>query len=605
MRWLSQIFALFAVFAIATGIFWGSFGYFQSEEQSKAEGRLSLYRSSLIAELQRFSHLTHILARDPYVVEISAGGDTGFLNNRFKDFVAATGLDAIYLMNADGVTIAASNANTPSSFVGQVYSFRPYFLSAMKGEQGHFYGIGATTGKPGYFLADAVKDKDGTILGVLAIKINLSKVQERWRDAGERILLANRSGVVLLASEPSWRFRVLKPLTDGQRQRIRLSRQFPGHSLEPLDWMPRLKPAPSRATIDGVSSLYLVSTNLPHEWSLHYFASDDRAVARSMLVTGFGIMIAAGILILFQLQRTRRIGAALKRSEEEEALLREANERLAVEINERRTAEQALQQTQDELERASRLAALGRLAALVTHELGQPIAAMRNYVAAAEISGVSNLSATLSSRIGGLIDRMEDITRQLKFFARTDEQNFEDVDLRDAMQISLGLVEPNVKVSAVTVHFTPPSEPILVRGNRFRLEQTMTNLLRNAIDASEEVDSPELTILMGRTRQTVWFEIIDNGHGLGGTSLDELQEPFVTTRESGRGMGLGLAISAGIVNDHDGQMSAWDRPEGGAVFRVELHALDAAWPIRDSADRTDGGASEDQPSDAWKEEMDA
>ncbi|WP_114010070.1 sensor histidine kinase [Cohaesibacter intestini] len=602
MRWLPQISALFAVFAIATGIFWGSFGYFQSEEQSKAEGRLSLYRSSLIAELQRFSHLTHILARDPYVVEISAGGDTGFLNNRFKDFVAATGLDSIYLMNADGVTIAASNAGTPTSFVGQVYSFRPYFLSAMKGEQGHFYGIGATTGQPGYFLADAVKDEDGTILGVLAIKIVLSKVQERWRDAGEKILLTNRSGVVLLASEPDWRFRVLDPLTDKQKERIRLSRQFPGQDLEPLNWQQHLHPEPSRATIDGMSSLYLFSSDLPHDWSLHYFASDDRAVARSMLVTGFGIMIAAAILILFQLQRTRRIGAALKRSEEEEALLRQANERLAVEISERRTAEQALQKTQDELERASRLAALGRLAALVTHELGQPIAAMRNYVAAAEISGTSNLSSTLSTRIGGLVDRMEDITRQLKFFARTDEENFEDVDLRDAMQISLGLVEPNLKESGVLVHFSPPVEPILVRGSRFRLEQTMTNLLRNAIDACEEVDDPTMTIAMGRTRHTVWFEIIDNGHGLGGTSLKELQEPFVTTRESGRGMGLGLAISAGIVNDHDGQMSAWDRPEGGAVFRVELHALETAWPIKD--DRA-VGALQEHPSDEVGEDRDA
>ena len=502
------------------------------------------------------------------MIATATGADTGELNGRFADFVDKSGLDAIYLMDRNGLTISSSNADLSSSFVGQNYSFRPYFQMALQGEQGRFYGIGATTGLPGYFIANAVTDSDGGTSGVIAIKIDLSKLQQSWREAGEQVLLVNSDGVVLLASDPDWRYRALQKLSDAQRERIQTAKQFSGQKLDPLDWRSLTR---NRARIGDNERLHLISQDLPHDWSLHYFASDDRAVARSWLVTGLVVMLAALALIMVQLQRTRRIGAALRRSEQEEAQLREANERLAVEITERRTAEQRLQRTQDELERSSRLAALGRLSALVTHELGQPIAAMRNHLAAAEMSAQAKPSFT--SRIGGLVDRMEGITRQLKFFARTQEEDFEDVDLRQAMQASLGLVDPNLSEFAIEVDINEPEDPVIIRGNRLRLEQVMTNLLRNAADAVEESDDPLIRIEIGQTDCQAWFNICDNGHGLGTATLDDLQEPFVTTRESGRGMGLGLAISAGIINDHDGQMTASNREGGGARFRVEFPRL--------------------------------
>lgn len=561
--------AFLAVVAVAIGIFWLSFNYFRSIELATAEGRLSLYRSTVTAELQRFSHLTHILAQDPFVIETAYGSDTSLLNRRLKDFAEKSGLDFIFLLGTNGVTISASNAGEPSSFVGQSYSFRPYFQMAMKGEQGRFYGIGATTGLPGYFIANAVKSLEGTIIGVITIKIDLSRLQDRWREAGEQVLLVNHDGVVLLASDPVWRYRLIDKLSPDQKAAIKASRQFTGRQLELLPWQ-RL--GEDRARIGGNDRLHLITSELPHEWSLHYFASDDRALIRSWLVTGLVVMLASFGLIFFQLQRARRIGAALARSEQEEAQLRQANERLAVEIAERRDAERRLQKTQDELERASRLAALGRLSTLVTHELGQPIAAMRNHLAAAEIS--AQAKPVLVERIGSLIDRMEGITRQLKFFAGNREEEFEDVDLYVAMQASLGLIDPNLVEFDVDVIFRQPEQQVIVRGNRLRMEQVMTNLLRNAVDATEDNEASAIEIRIGKDDREAWFEICDNGHGLGEATLGDLQEPFVTTRESGRGMGLGLAISAGIVSDHGGAMSASNRKEGGAIFRVAFPAPD-------------------------------
>ncbi|MDP2520098.1 sensor histidine kinase [Shimia thalassica] len=569
MRQISFLIPVLATILIAAGVFRASYVYFQSEELSKAEGRLSLYQSTVATELERFSHLTHVLARDASVIETALGKDTGDLNLRLEDFADQAGLDAIYLMGTDGFTIAASNHRHPESFIGQNYAFRPYFQRALEGTQGRFYAIGTTTGLPGYFIADAVLDATGRTIGVIAIKIDFSLLEERWKKSGEQVLLANEDGVVLLASEPEWRYRVLVPLSESQRIRIQNAKQFPGKALDPLDWQ---ETSELRARIGNDDRVHLKADIERHDWTLHYFESDDRAVARSWMVTSLIGFLAGMALILFQIQRARRVSAALARSEKEEAKLRQANEFLAIEIEDRKTAERRLKRTQDELERASRLAALGRLAASVTHELGQPIAAMRNHLVAAEIG--SNGPTPLTGKIGNLVDRMEGITRQLKFFATSDTDAFVEVNLNEAMQTSASLVAPNLEAAYADLRFELPDKAVTMRGSRLRVEQVMTNLLRNAIDACEDSETPIIQVRVGLLEGQAWFEIEDNGHGLGEATLTDLQEPFVTTRESGRGMGLGLAISTSIVNDLDGVMTAGNVTTGGAVFRVSFPAFE-------------------------------
>ncbi len=570
MRLLSYILPLLVTLLIAFGVFKGAYGYFQSEELSKAEGRLSLYQSSVTAEFERFAHLPYVLARDPFVIDTASGAGTAALNARLAAFADRAGLDAIYLMDVAGQTIAASNHAAPGSFVGQNYAFRPYFSDALRGGQGRFYAIGATTGQPGYFIADPVRDAAGDIIGVIAIKIDFSALEESWRSSGEQVLLANRDGVVLLASDQAWRYRTLTALTDDQKTQIIAARQFPGQELDMLNWTPAND---QRAQIGGAEFLHLISDDLPQGWALHYFTSDDRAVAQSWLVTALVGFVAGLALILFQVQRARRVSAALARSEKEEAQLRRANARLAVEIEDRRRAERRLRRTQNELERASRLAALGQLAASVTHELGQPIAAMRNHLTAAEMT--AKPSATLTQDVSSLVDRMEGITRQLKFFARSAPEPFVELDLRDAVQMALTLVQPNFDAAGITCDLQAGSEPVMMRGIRLHLEQVLTNILRNAADAVEGASNPTVAITLGQSDADVWVVCADNGHGLGQATLAELQEPFVTTRESGQGMGLGLAISASIVSDLGGQMTAENGLAEGAIFRVTFPSLAA------------------------------
>lgn len=562
------IFSLLVTVLVGLVVNKASFGYFSAEEMDKAQGRLSLYRSSVVDEIERYTHLTHILARDTYVIAAAGGADIAALNRRLEGFSERAGLDAIYLMDSSGVTIAASNHATETSFVGQNYAFRPYFQEALAGGQGRFYAIGATTGLPGYFIADGVRGAGQEMLGVVAIKKSFDALEESWRNAGEQVVLANADGVILLASRPQWRYRTLTPLSEGLKQTIVESRQFPGQSLGTLDWQAQ---GGGRAVIGGDDRLHLVSDDLPNGWELHYFAADDRAVTQSWLATAGVVLLAGSLLVGFQIERARRISRRLRRSQEEEAQLREANTKLAVEIAERRTAEQRLRLARSELERASRLAALGRLSASVTHELGQPIAAMRNHLAAAEIKGSGD---ALTVSLGGLIERMEGIIRQLKFFASPQSDPFERLDLKEAVRTALELLAPNIEKTGTRLQVDQPEAPVWVRGNRLRLEQVMTNILRNAVDAMEEATPPKLAVRIGVAEGAAWVEVEDNGHGLGEHSLQELQEPFVTTRESGQGMGLGLAISAGIIKDHEGRMAARGAALGGTVFRVEIPAAD-------------------------------
>ncbi len=555
--------ALLMVASVA--LYWASFSYFKAEEIEKAAARLTLYRSTLTSELRHFAHLPFLLSLDPVVGRSLTGTVDPDLDYRLARFAQSAGLDAMYLMDSTGQTIAASNASSPSSFKGQNYAFRPYFQDAMRGELGEFYGIGATTGIPGYFYAMAVRPPGEGTKGVIAIKVDLSALQDTWQASGERIILANADGVVLLASDPQWRYRTLGGLTNDQRQNILASRQFGNEPLEALDWEFDLNR--QTAQVGGQDLLYLRTADLPNSWSLHFFAPDDPAMTRASLTTGAFLALVLLSFSALQVNRLRRVRLALRESEREETALRHANTRLAVEIEERRLAEQNLQKTQAELERAGRLAALGTLASSVTHELGQPIAAMRNQIAASEMT----VGPTpLADKMQGLVARMENITQQLKFFSRKGRDSFETCDLRDIISDALELLEPSIEARSATVDASGLSDDTSLFANRLRIEQVVTNIVRNGLDAIEGAPERRIVIRSGTDQDTVWFEVADTGPGLGDKSLEDLKEPFATTRASGNGMGLGLTISAGIVADHGGTIAARSDPGKGAVFRVEL-----------------------------------
>jgi two-component system C4-dicarboxylate transport sensor histidine kinase DctB len=163
------------------------------------------------------------------------------------------------------------------------------------------------------------------------------------------------------------------------------------------------------------------------------------------------------------------------------------------------------------------------------------------------------------------------ITKQLKSYARKGSDQLQPIDLRECVSSALSMMEPQFKQGAVEIIRSLPPEPVVVDGDRVRLEQVLVNLLRNAFDASKNSDEPQIEILVtggvaGGTQASV--TVRDNGTGI--EDLDTLFEPFYTTKAPGDGVGLGLAISSGIVTELGGRLMARNRPGGGAAFEMVL-----------------------------------
>ncbi|HCE71941.1 MAG TPA: two-component system sensor histidine kinase, partial [Ruegeria sp.] len=210
----------------------------------------------------------------------------------------------------------------------------------------------------------------------------------------------------------------------------------------------------------------------------------------------------------------------------------------------------------------------------VSHELNQPLAAMKTYLAGARLLLRRNRpEEALSSfgRIDDLIERMGAITRQLKSYARKGQEALSPINMGDALGASLAMMEPQLRQRQVQITQILPDRPVLVMGDRMRIEQVMVNLLRNALDATKSVRDPEVEIILA-AGETATLTVRDNGHGI--RNFENIFEPFYTTKQPGDGVGLGLAISSGIVNDLGGRLTARNGQHGGAVFEMQLPILE-------------------------------
>jgi two-component system, NtrC family, C4-dicarboxylate transport sensor histidine kinase DctB len=175
-------------------------------------------------------------------------------------------------------------------------------------------------------------------------------------------------------------------------------------------------------------------------------------------------------------------------------------------------------------------------------------------------------------RIDDLIDRMGAITRQLKSYARKGGEAFEPVDMRACVSSALAMMEPQLKQRVVKITRAVPRQPVMVMADRLRLEQVIINLLRNALDATKDLKDPRIDLLLS-LGETASLAVRDNGTGI--AEIGSVFEPFYTTKKPGEGVGLGLAISSGIVTDLGGRLTARNADDGGAVFEIQLPVLGA------------------------------
>ncbi len=530
---------------------------FTESTRNRAELRLALYSGNMMSELQRTSVVPLLLARDPELIRALTMQQFSSTSARLISFQAEIGAASIQLLDAEGRTVGATNRN----LLGTNHRQTPYFIDAQRVKDTVFSSSLSQSGAIEFIYSRAVL-QDGAPLGVVVVGVDLRKYERAWAGLQDAVMVTDSEGTVVLSTEPRWRGLALTKALAAQDAPSAIDRALQVTA----DWT---QTAPD-AYVSG-KAVMRTEARVPFRgWRIVTFTAyaSVREQVNGVLaleIMGFAILLALTFYFLSRRAMSQSLGF-----QRESAELRQLNARLQREIAEREKVEKSLQVAELTLAQSSKLAALGEMSAAVSHELNQPLAAMKTYLAGARLLlQRKRPEEALSSfqRIDDLIERMGAITRQLKSYARKGAEAFEPVDVRSCISAALSMMEPQLKTRVVKITRALPRQPVMVMADRLRLEQVIINLLRNAIDASKDHTAPQIDILLS-VGDTATLTVRDNGHGI--VDLDNLFEPFYTTKKPGDGVGLGLAISSGIVTELGGRLTARNGEDGGAVFEMQL-----------------------------------
>lgn len=308
------------------------------DESDSVQRQLALYGQTLGQRIDRYRTLPEVLALDAQLYEAlsrpRSPAQVEQLNLKLERANGASQSSTLTLINREGLAVAASNWRSATSNVGVDYSFRPYVQQALAQGSGSFYGIGVTTGEPGYFLSQAIRNDQGEPLGLVVIKIALQELEREWLQTEDIVLASDAHGVVFLASQDAWRYRLLEPLTEAERRELAATRQYSDQPLRPLDYrvddhmdnggrLVRMQ----TADLPGLPGRLLWQTQpLPGTpWQLHLVHATHSSVADSRwaAAAGGGGWLALALLVLFVRQRQRLAHLRQRSRQELETVLQQ------------------------------------------------------------------------------------------------------------------------------------------------------------------------------------------------------------------------------------------------------------------------------------------
>ncbi|MBS8261469.1 sensor histidine kinase [Roseibium polysiphoniae] len=543
----------------------------------KAAERLTLYRQTILGEYEKYRYLPYMLARDPRAtVVLNMGRPTESANRFLEEVAEKSGADLLFVMDRQGRTLAASNWRDELSLVGQSYAYRPYFHAALKGKEGQFFAIGATLGEPGLFLS-LPSPVSGEPNGVAVVKVDMEPLEQAWAKGGETVFASDANGVIFLASVADWRYRTLQELSVDVRSQITATRQYADQPLAALSQNPL--GTEKVVTVDGRTYRHNSAQVGLLGWTLHFLVpiEETRKNIWPIWASAIGLSLLYFVGLLIQRGRVLRRASALLRQESQG--LRELNQRLVDEVDERRRVEEELRNAQRHLARSSRLAAVGQMSAAVAHELNQPLAALRMFVAGArkflESGNVPAVEDNLKE-IDSLQHRMATLTQELKRFARPAESRIELVDLKNCIAAAEKIARSRFEEDGVNLDLRLPDGPLNLETAPLKVEQVLVNLLRNGADSAAKVEDGEVILEVDRQGESIVVSVSDNGAGVPADLREKIFDPFFTTKLSNGGLGLGLSISDRIAEDLGGSLQLKPNAAGGATFLFTLPAPEGA-----------------------------
>lgn len=569
-------------------------------DELKNQGRqeVDLYVSHLAGQLNRYAFLPALLADDFRLQSLLIAPGNQEQKQRVNGVLAhvnaiAGSLD-VYLMDARGVTLAASNWQEELTFVGRDFGFRPYFIDAMSGRPGRYYALGTTSGRRGYYFSHPVGDPDEP-LGVVVVKVDIDTLESNWRSRDSELIVTDPDGVIFVSTRPEWLYRTLFPLTAEALGRVRASRRYPQASLSPVFEQIDEQYGPDATVLrvaepNGISLISLFRDMPEVGWRVQLLI--PRAAVQPLVLQArlfaLTLLILLSVLVWSYLQRRRR---SREREQEKRVVMQDALVALEERVDQRtrdlteanrllREEVRQHEKTRDELIQAAKLAALGQMSAGINHELNQPLAAMRTYAD----NALTFLSRQQPEQAGWnlqqireLTGRMSQISGQLKVFSRKSSGQLTRVSLSASLDGAQRILRSRLQQSDVELGIHLAEADLFVAADMVQLEQILVNLIGNACDVLLGRPVRQIDVSAARNGKTVSVLIHDSGPGIADDNLDRIFDPFFTTNDAG--LGLGLSISHTIAERLGGSLEAANSDSGGAVFSLVLTAWNDAMII--------------------------
>jgi len=559
---------------------WVSFVSALDEVERRGESDLRLASQRLTGQLQRYAELAVVLADRPELEALAMGrGEARTISRLLRRQADKTGSTEILLTDAQGRVVAASNG-APEGF-GRLTGVD--VTRARNGALGADHWVDVASGQRLYSYAAPLFSPHGPVAGTVVIRADLRLIEDDWAGDPVAVFFTDEQGVVFAAN----RSELLLRARGGLLERAR----YGGVTLADfIEYDPWRVSEWELWCVQGGPYLPAMALHITQDLPVIGMRGEalvDLAPARRLgllaAAAGGALCLVFGAFVFALSERRRALAARLEseaqanavlesRVQSRTAALQAANLRLKGEVREREEAEAALRRAQEELVQAGKLSALGKMSAGLSHELNQPLMAIRSFAengASFLERGKPERAAENLSRISDLARRMGRIIRNLRAFARQESAPIGEVDLGAVVATVLEMVEGRVARDGVRVSWQPPAHPVRVRGGEVRLQQVVLNLVSNGLDAMAERDDKRLDLTI-EPGDPVRLRVADSGPGI--AEPDRIFDPFYSTKEVGasEGMGLGLSISYGLVQSFGGQIRGVNRSGGGAEFTVEL-----------------------------------
>ncbi|NVN84053.1 MULTISPECIES: ATP-binding protein [unclassified Vibrio] len=553
------------------------------------QSNLDRFSVHVASQLDKFAHIPELLSKDKELIDALHSPSNSAqieLTNRYLEHVnTVIQASDTYLLDSIGTTIAASNWNLKHSFVGRNFAFRPYYQQAIQGHEKQYFALGSTSGKRGYYYSYPVSYA-AEIIGVIVVKMDLSLIEASWQGKQSFFVADDKDQIIFMSSNPEWLFKSLQPLDAAQQTRIRENQQYLDTQIESLHFSGDLENATSsiRSSHRLVKEKFFTSSRfLPDPgltvrvFSPTHLVWWDLVAYMVVLSLVFAIIYLVIQLNLHRQHRRAQIDRLQSEANQKlEFQVLERTSELHVEIKQRIETERVLRHTQDELIQAAKLAVLGQMSASISHELNNPLAAIRSYADNGRLFLAKEKTDRVDdnlSRISALTDRMAKISHQLRSFAKkSTAEELHILQILPVLHSSRELMKPQLKSERVKTNELPETFDACILANAIQLEQVIINLLTNAIQAMESQDDKQLAIIL-EVRETdeantLLIHVDDNGPGFTSSSSGNFFEPFHTTKKNG--LGLGLSISQQIISGINGKLTTGTSPQGGARFSIEL-----------------------------------